>query len=519
MKTTVCILTSGTGSRLDNYTRNKNKSLLSLKKESILTKIFNNFPENSKFIISIGYKSQQVMDFVKIHHPELDVNFVKIKNFDGKKSGPAFSLFKCRHYLQKPFFFVSCDTIWTKKISNYKSFNWMGTFNSKKINPVNYCNLITKNNKIQKIIDKKKIKYNKDTSIFIGLGFIKDYKIFWDGFKFSSLHEPQVSMGFDNILRKNRVIKTINLDWEDTGTKKNYENLIIKYEKYNFNKEDQQIYISNLRVTKFFEDKKIVKKLFDKAKTKKKIFPPNLKIRNNFISYNFIKGNTLYNSYSKKNLTLLLNFLEKNLWNNKIPVSEKFISNCQKFYYQKTIKRIELFLKKNKSLRNKKFIYKGLKLDNIKKILNKINWKNIFNGLPKFIHGDLQFDNILMESKNKFKLIDWRPSFGNSVNVGDQYYDFAKLLGGLEINYDLVKKNKFKFKINKNNLYLKIPKRNNSKDLINHFEKYIISKKFDIKKIRILTGLIFLNMSPLHHDPFDKLLFFYGKYYLQKNLI
>ena len=66
---TFCILTSGIGSRLDHYTANKNKSLLSIKKESILTKIFNNFPKNTKFIISIGYKSQQVKDFVKIHHP------------------------------------------------------------------------------------------------------------------------------------------------------------------------------------------------------------------------------------------------------------------------------------------------------------------------------------------------------------------------------------------------------------------------------------------------------------------
>ncbi len=263
----------------------------------------------------------------------------------------------------------------------------------------------------------------------------------------------------------------------------------------------------------------MIKNLFNKANIKKEVFPENLKVKNNFISYSFIKGNTLYNSYSKKNFISLLNFLEKNLWDDKFSLSKKFIVNCKKFYYHKTIKRINMFLKKNKSIENNSFRYKGLKLDNVKKILNKINWKYIFDGLPKFIHGDLQFDNILIKSKNKFKLIDWRPSFGNSVKIGDQYYDFAKLLGGLEINYDLVKKNKFKVKINKGNINLKIPKRRNSKDLINYFEKYIINKKFDIKKVRILTGLIFLNMSPLHHDPFDKLLFFYGKYYFTKNLI
>ena len=155
-KITVCILTSGTGSRLDHYTVNKNKSLLSIKKESILTKIFNNFPKNSKFVISVGYKSQQVKDFVKTHHPKLNVKFVNIKNFSGKKSGPALSLFKCKNYLQTPFFFVSCDTIWKKKIFDNRSFNWMGAYKSNKLDSSDYCNLMTVGNDIKEIIDKKK---------------------------------------------------------------------------------------------------------------------------------------------------------------------------------------------------------------------------------------------------------------------------------------------------------------------------------------------------------------------------
>ena len=150
--------------------------------------------------------------------------------------------------------------------------------------------------------------------------------------------------------------------------------------------------------------------------------------------------------------------------------------------------------------------------------MNSIKWPEIFNGLPKFIHGDLQFDNILIKKKNFFKLIDWRPSFGNNNTIGDQYYDYAKLLGGLEINYDLVKQNMIKYKLNKQILSLSIPKRRNSNNLINYYREYLIKKKIDFTKVRIITGLIFLNMSPLHHHPFDKLLYLYGKYYLQKHL-
>lgn len=518
-KKTVCILTSGTGSRLEDYTTNKNKSLLAIKKESILSKILNNFPKNTNFIVSVGYKSNQVRDFIKIHHSDLNIKFVNIKNFSGKKSGPALSLFKCKSFLQKPFYFVSCDTLWTKKIFHLKSYNWMGSFKSKKLNTLNYCNLITRKDKIIKIIDKKKIFNKKNLEIFVGLAFIKDFKTFWDGFNFNQEGEPQISMGFKNLLRKKKSLKKVHVDWEDTGTKKNYENLVNKYEKYNFNKEDQQIYISKDKVTKFFNNKKTIINLFEKAKLNKKVYPEKLITRNNFISYKFIKGKTLYKSYNLKNFKSLLLFLEKNLWNKKNKKTKKFKEDCVKFYYSKTHDRVNKFLKNSKSIDIKNLTFKRVKLLQIKQLLKIIDWKNIFNGIPVSIHGDLQFDNIIQVSKNNFKLIDWRPKFGNNIDIGDLYYDYAKLLGGLLINYDLVKQNRFKIKISNQKVNMTIPSRSKTNKLITYFENYLINKQIDTNKVKILTGIIFINMSPLHHHPFDKLLFLYGKYFLQKNLI
>ena len=56
-------------------------------------------------------------------------------------------------------------------------------------------------NDIKEIIDKKIIN-KKIQAFFCWLAFIKDYKIFWDGFKFINSGEPQISMGFKNILKK-----------------------------------------------------------------------------------------------------------------------------------------------------------------------------------------------------------------------------------------------------------------------------------------------------------------------------
>ena len=40
----------------------------------------------------------------------------------------------------------------------------------------------------------------------------------------------------------------------------------------------------------------------------------------------------------------------------------------------------------------------------------------------------------------------------------------------------------------------------------------------DYRKIEVLTSIVWLNMSPLHGHPFDKFLFYFGKYHLCRSL-
>ena len=61
------------------------------------------------------------------------------------------------------------------------------------------------------------------------------------------------------------------------------------------------------------------------------------------------------------------------------------------------------------------------------------------------------------------------------------------------------KKNKISYKILEDHSILK----NNFQTLY----RYIIKERLNLKKIYTLTALIYLNMSPLHHYPFDKILF------------
>jgi hypothetical protein len=40
------------------------------------------------------------------------------------------------------------------------------------------------------------------------------------------------------------------------------------------------------------------------------------------------------------------------------------------------------------------------------------------------------------------------------------------------------------------------------------YEEWIINNGFDLNKVKLLTAIIFLNMSPLHDDKFSKMLWY-----------
>jgi hypothetical protein len=146
-----------------------------------------------------------------------------------------------------------------------------------------------------------------------------------------------------------------------------------------------------------------------------------------------------------------------------------------------------------------------LKVD-IDKALTLVDWDKLCSSdLPsrnKFIHGDLQFDNIIYDG-SKFTLIDWRHDFDGETEFGDLYYDIAKLIGGMTINYSDIKNESFKFWMNGQEARYEFT------SVQSHYEEMIkiIKELYPDPIIDQIVSLIFLNMSPLHNAPFDKMLF------------
>ncbi|NDD11721.1 MAG: hypothetical protein EB072_03515 [Betaproteobacteria bacterium] len=43
------------------------------------------------------------------------------------------------------------------------------------------------------------------------------------------------------------------------------------------------------------------------------------------------------------------------------------------------------------------------------------------------------------------------------------------------------------------------------------FKAWLLDEGYDIDKVYTLCGLVFINIAPLHHDPYAQLLFALGK--------
>lgn len=515
---TVCILTSGKGTRMGPLGLKLAKALHPINGKAIISHIIEKFPSNTSFVISIGYLGHQVENYLTLAHPNIKFTFVKIDNFDGPGSGPGYSLFCCKNHLDKPFYFVSCDTLWSDNVDWNIKRNWFGVSKIVETESKNYCNFKIKNDLIIEIIDKKKVKPKNHVS-FIGLCHIYDYEIFWEALKNKAQikDEHQISNGILGLISQKKV-KVLHLDWTDIGDEEKYKQVLHQYENYDFSKSDESLYIINNKVIKFFHDEDIVKKRVSKASLNHKIFPKINFKHGQFYSYSFLEGQTLYEYNNIDIFTKLLKWLDHNLW-KPYPVNKtKMDDACKEFYKNKTLKRLDSFMNKYPKFDESKKV-NGKQIAKLNDIFINFPWDSIIAGVPVFMHGDLQFDNIIFNKKTgSFKLLDWRQDFAGNINFGDLNYDLAKLYGGIILNYDLIKLNLFKYEETENNIYFDFAQRYHYKHFIKIFQNFILSRNLNIKKIRIIVGLIYLNMSPLHHAPFDKMLFQLGKLTLEKEL-
>ena len=512
MTLTVCIPTAGRGTRMGVYTSVINKALLPIDKKAVISHIISSFPEKSEFVIPLGEMGEQVRNYLNIAHPNTTFHFIYVDNIDGPNSGPGYSLLCCKDKLNKPFFFVSCDTLWRGDVLD-TSFNWLGVSIVPEDESERLCNveIDSANQQVISLHDKVKA-FGENFRAFTGLCFIKDHYTFWDGLEDPEMitGEHQISSGLKRLVEKSE-IKAIDIGWDDVGTIGNYREIMNRYEAYDFSKTNEFLYIVNGKVIKFFADNNVADKRVQRASMNQKVFPLIKKQVHQFYAYDFHPGKTLYEENNTLILKNLLDWLNLNLWKTPITSNDEMLAICQKFYKEKTLNRLEIFGKKypGSDIESK---VNSITVPSISDLMERVPWETLYDGIPCFLHGDLQFDNILFDQATEnFLLLDWREDFGGCLEFGDIYYDYAKLNGGILLNYDYIKANLLQFEENGDEIFFDFAQRRNSYVYEEILHNFIRKNGHELNKVRLLVPLIYLNMSPLHHYPFDKILHALGR--------
>jgi len=200
---------------------------------------------------------------------------------------------------------------------------------------------------------------------------------------------------------------------------------------------------------------------------------------------------------------------------NILFTKQYFENICSKFYKDKTLERLRLFLSKRDESYKNSHVINGTPCPPIQELMSILDTKKLYQGLPtKLFHGDLQFDNVIYGNDKKFYLIDWRQSFAGG-DVGDVYYDLAKMYGGILMSFSSMKDRDRGDPWSCSCSGAEVSFEYSRSPSLEKFEKlykdWLVSNSFDLDKVKTLTALIFLNMAPLHEKEFGDLCFFKSK--------
>lgn len=524
-KYSVCILSAGRGFRLGKLTEGINKSLLPINGKAVISHIIEKFSRDVKIVVAIGYQADKVREYLLHSHDDRDITFVEVDNWSGQGAGPGYSLLCCKNSLPGKFIIYAADTILDEPIPP-PSKDWLGVAPVKSTK--DFCTIsLSETGNISKLYDKVEC---DNKFAFVGVAGISDYNFFWKNLKNDERlinNELQLSNGLAGLIPGG--LYPEKFTWYDTGTTENFEktkaSLENDKEKFNFDKINEFTYQINGRLVKYFADSDIVKKRVNRAKSLKGLVPEIRKSSTWFYSYELIKGTTLYECLTTKITSDFLEWASDYLWTEQ--KSEKsIVDNCKLFYKEKTDKRLSMIYEKYPDLENSSIKVNGRIMQDFgflyKEVQNSDLWNELINEpISVKFHGDLQFDNVLKTGwldygKDAFKLIDWRQDFGSLIECGDLYYDLGKLLGGLTIPYNLIKQNRFTYRENDSEVYYDIDTTYALNESQKILYKFIDENDLNRKKVDLVRALIFLNMSPLHEYPFDKLLYYVGWNYLQE---
>ena len=516
LKYKILIASSGIGSRVENYSKNLNKAMITVGRKPAICYIIDKIPQDVEIVITVGHRKEYLIQFLKMVYSGRNITFVDVDKFAGEGSGLGYSILKAKEHLQCPFVFITNDCITDEPLAEPVE-NYLGYSNEESCDE--YRTILPYQNNVSLLLPKAD---NQATSFaYIGIAGIKDFDVFWNLME-SGVNDGSIEQGESYAISKmilETSFKCQQFTWHDTGNVKKYIETckhFAKDDKINIlKKDDEDIWFIGNKVVKFHINPDFISERVKRVKHLGKYVPKILSSSENLYMYEKMIGDTFTYNLKHDIFELFLQWV-KGFWQ---PVSldeektKEFNDQCRNFYFDKTHERINQYFYKYKRKDLCETI-NGKQYGTISSILDKVPWDTICTGTPTNFHGDLHFENILvnkLDFNTDFKLIDWRQSFGNIVEYGDMYYDLAKLKHGFIISHEMVNENLFGINISGKEVDFYYFRKNVLEDIEKQFDAFVIANGFDLYKVNILTSLIFLNVAALHHHPYSDMLFYLGK--------
>lgn len=537
----VFITTSGIGSRLLDLTKYTNKSMIKIGKRPVLSYIIDSYPEDSEFVITVGYFGDHVKQYLKLAYPDRKITIVEVDNYTGTGSSQVYSQLCAEEHLQEPFIYHDCDTIvdnLQEQIPMNFDYNFLVGYetNSELYDAFDYdinSKVVHKDGKESYKLIKTYMKPDSLVGMlsFIGICGIYDYKKFWE-YMHKAYNDPNFETPYDFLVYHKyqmfedlRAIKVDN--WTDTGNIAGVKNARkqCKDKFFILDKNDQAIFIIKNKVIKFFAKDGVVDNLIKHYETIKDFCQPITQVTKNFFCYDFIDGENAIDKMTPiKFKKLLCDLRDKGFW-DKAEVNKEEFDKCMKeFYIDKNIDRVNEFKKfynitEDEDIYiNDVFIPKEYTIEYMLNELTKLpEWKNT---VCTRWHGDFVLDNILYNEKDdKYILLDWREKFGSIIEYGDMNYDFGKINHNLTFNFESAYNDLFKVYENGNKYYVNILCNNTvyeCKNILKEFVEKNCNARYEY--IEIITGMCWVSMSPLYFlNPVSKFLYYLGKYTIYTN--
>jgi thiamine kinase-like enzyme len=517
----VLITTSGIGSRLGDYTKYTNKSLMRIGVKPAISHIIENYPLDTKFVITVGYFGDHVRQYLEIAYPDRQFEFIEVCVYQGPGSSLLYSLLQAEKSLQEPFIYHASDTLVFDKIPEPK-INWIGGFQG--LATSSYASFDVLGNYTTSIYSKGNL---KPDYLYIGLSGIFDYEEYWKianeiiiNKKFSS------DLGDVEILQeliKTKKISFYNLKlWFDIGNVDRLNEARIKViddSIHVLEKLDENIFKINKTIIKFFYDSSVCGNRVKRMSYIGDSLPKLLAHTKNFYKYEYVDG-LLFSKVRDKNcINLLLDWALQNLWIPCLVESKRNIYDiCYDFYYKKTIERLAKFTN-NLGILDKTDSINNTEIPSAKELIESIDINSLCVSNSTHYHGDFILDNIILTINNQFCLIDWRQDFGGELQGGDMYYDLAKFSHSLVVNHELVDKHLYEAVQNLDGtLNVNIHRLQSSVEFEYEYYRWIEKNGYNKRKILILRSLIWINMAALHERSFAIFLYYFGRYNLYNAL-